>query len=270
MAEKFSVEGWKGDKSYVGQFGFHGGHVERIKPVDFHFKKDPEPLIISQFQGLGDILFSIPLIRSWINEGHKIIWPVISDYVSINKHFPEITFMEKSAIQVDYNRKQEYSVNGSRVIPLRWADGILRLPYKDVMKAKYMLYGEDWRKWWELSWKRDHAAEDRIFKMLGLRAGEKFNLVNKRFRTDQSGLVEVNPDNDYRCVEMVNIPGTTMLDWSKVIEAASEIHTVHTAVVYIIDVLETTDKLHQYLRKPDEKDFSFTDYLWKKEYQYHF
>ena len=82
-------------------------------------------------------------------------------------------------------------------------------------------------------------------------------------------MVDIKLENDLRTIEMRNIPGTTMLDWSGIIEGAEEIHTVHTAIVYVIDCLETTDKLHQYVRKPDERDFSLTDYLWRKDYHYH-
>lgn len=269
-ARKFSVEGWKGDKSYVGQFGFHGHSVKKPEPVNFNKSKTAQTLIISQFQGIGDILFCMPLVEEWIEEGNKIIWPVIDDYIRLNKHFPQITFVGKDLVSIDHNRKEEHESHGARVIPLRWADQILKLPYKDVMKAKYQMYGSNWRNWHNLTWKRDMATEKKIFNSLGLKEGQKFNLINKRFRSDQTGIADIKVDNGLPNIEMRNIPGTTLLDWGMVIEAATEIHTVHTAVVYIIDRLETTDNLHQYLRKPDEKDFKFTDYLWTKDYRYHF
>lgn len=269
VASRFSIEGWKGDRKYRDQFGFHGYAVEE-KPKPRIGKGRPEPLIISQFQGVGDILFSMELVREWISEGHKIIWPVTSAYVELNKHFPEVTFVDKELVKIDYNRKEEYESGGCRIIPLRWAEAILGQSYREVMRAKYTLYGSNWRNWRKLTWKRDREAEEHILRVLQIKKGEKFNLINKRFRTDQSGVVDIQIDNGYRNIEMRNIPGTTMLDWSAAIEQAEEIHTVHTAIVYVIDCLQTTDKLHQYVRKPDEKDFSLTDYLWKKDYQYHF
>lgn len=267
VAADFSIEGWKGDRNYNGQFGFHGHAVN--KPAPTIGTKTPEPLIINQFQGIGDILFSMELVREWIREGHKILWPVTTAYTDINKHFPEVTFIDKEIVKIDYNRKEEYEAGGGRVIPLRWAEGILGQSYKEVMRAKYTLYGSNWRNWRKLTWTRDRAAEEHIAKLLGIKKGEKYNLVNKRFRTDQSGVVDIKLENDLRTIEMRNIPGTTMLDWSGIIEGAEEIHTVHTAIVYVIDCLETTDKLHQYVRKPDERDFSLTDYLWRKDYHYH-
>lgn len=267
VAADFSIEGWKGDRNYNGQFGFHGHAVN--KPAPTIGTKTPEPLIINQFQGIGDILFSMELVREWIREGHKILWPVTTAYTDINKHFPEITFIDKEIVKIDYNRKEEYEAGGGRVIPLRWAEAILGQSYKEVMRAKYSLYGSNWRNWRNLTWTRDRAAEEHIAKLLGIKKGEKYNLVNKRFRTDQSGVVDIKLENDLRTIEMRNIPGTTMLDWSGIIEGAEEIHTVHTAIVYVIDCLETTDKLHQYVRKPDERDFSLTDYLWRKDYHYH-
>lgn len=267
VAKEFSIEGWKGDRNYKGQFGFHGHAVKKPKsPIETNQK---EMLIINQFQGVGDILFSMELIREWIREGHKILWPVTKAYIDIQKHFPEVTFIDMDLLKINYNHKAEEQIGGTRIIPLRFAETILGETYKEVMRAKYTLYGSNWRNWRNLTWTRDKEAEKHIAKVLGIKKGDKFNLINKRFRTDQSGIVDIEITNGLRNVEMVNIPGTTMLDWSGIIEQAEEIHTVHTAIVYIIDCLETTKNLHQYVRKPDEKDFSLTDYLWKKDYQYH-
>lgn len=271
VAEKFSIDGFKKkDKRWNGQFGFHGGDIiipQEVRQMNGTVKQG---LIISQFAGLGDILFCMPLVMDWVNKGHKVIWAVIPEYLSIKKHFPEIVFIDKNLLDIDYEKKYEYEVGGMKVIPLRWAEVVIKTTYKNVMRAKYDMYGTDFNRWRSLKWKRDTHAENYIFKFLGLEKGERYNLINKKFRSDQTGTAAIHLDNGLRNIEMINIPNTTMLDWGKVIENAEEIHTVHTSVVYMMEVLKTTDKLHQYLRKPDEKDFSLTDYLWKKKWHFHY
>lgn len=233
-------------------------------------KKENCGLIISQFAGLGDILFAMPLINTWIDEGYKVIWPVVADYVPVKKHFPKVTFMDMSLLDIDYNKKYEFETGNLRYIPLRWAEVILKLHYKDVMKAKYILYGKDFEMWRDLSWVRDVRSENRLFKQLGLNDGEQYNLINTNFRTDQSGKINIKVNNGLKNIELKNVPGYTMLDWGRVIENASTIHTVGTSINYMIEIMDVKADLHLYIRKPDEKDFSFTDYLWKKKWEYHY
>src|SRR5262249_45833385 len=103
----------------------------KVVEID-HFKT--QPLIISQFRGLGDILFLVPLIRDWMAEGHKIIWPVVPEYLPIQKHFPDIPFVDMNLLKIDYERQSEQEVFGCKVMPLRWAVEIQKGAYKDCMK----------------------------------------------------------------------------------------------------------------------------------------
>lgn len=270
IADKFSVEGWNIKKPYAGQFGFHGSSVNlnNTKPVE-HVTKPKQPYIISQFQGLGDILFAMPMINDWIKEGHKIIWPVVPEYVALNKHFPLVTFIDMNLMKIDHAIKHEYETGGFKVIPLRWADQIIKTPYRFVMKAKYEMYHKDYRRWRELSWIRDMDAENKLFKQLGLVEGEKYNLVNHNFRTDKTGSVKIEINNGHKTIQMKAIDGYTLLDWGKVLENATEIHTPGTSINYILEVLNIKAEMHLYVRRPEEKDFSLYDYLLTKRYHYH-
>ena len=279
VAKKFSIEGYKQkDKTYIGQFGFHGGAVifpgeEKPKIVPGLISKErPQIVVINQPFGLGDFLFCIPIARDYIAEGYKVLWPVIPAYQNINKHFPEITFINKEMLKIDYERKDEYELNGMRVIPLRWSYEILNLPFRDCMKSKYLMFRKDWRRWRESSWVRDTAKEDELFyEVLGLKDGEKFNLINATFRNDLSGWVPVQVRNDYRNVELKTLQGFTLLDWCKVIENASTIHTVSTSINYLIELLDLkASEIHLYVRKPDERDFRNIDYLFSKRYRLHY
>jgi glycosyltransferase involved in cell wall biosynthesis len=259
VAERFSVEGTK-TTHYSGQFGFHGGHV-------YFYPK--ETLVITQFQGLGDIIFSMNLIDQWRSRGMDILWPVDKGYLPIQKHYEGVTFVDKDTLPIDYLSGRFDKTTYGTVVPLYMAHQVCRAPYKDVMKSKYTMFGADWKQWRDTSWKRDREAEDRLFyEVLGLTDGEPYTLINTRFRTDQTGGVKIHV-NSGKTIRMENIEGYTLFDWGKVIENAEYIHTVGTAINYIIELLDCKAKeIHLYIRRPDERGFEGYDYILTSKYKY--
>lgn len=279
IAKKFSIEGYRQrDKTYIGQFGFHGGAVVfpgESKPLvvmELQQPNKPDIVVINQPFGLGDFLFCIPLARDYMKEGMKVVWPVVSAYANIGKHFPDIVFIDKNNLKVDYERKDEYVQHGMKVIPLRWSYDIQRVPFRDCMKSKYGMFGKDWHRWRESTWLRDTAREDELFyKVLGLSDGARYNLVNTMFRSDKSGAARVNVANGLLNVQLREVAGFTLLDWGKVIENATTIHTVSTSINYMIELMELkAEEIHLYCRKPDETHFKNIDYLLTKKYHFHY
>lgn len=289
-ARKFSIEGHgRQDKKYwTNEFGFHGfpalGKVEtKPDPVMQKMATVPkmetvhqnkgwnEILIINQPFGLGDYLFIIPLLREFISQGHKVIVPVVSQYTDIGRHFPEITFIDKDILNIDIERKDEYHLNGATVIPLRFADGILKLPFTECMKSKYLYFGKDWNDWRKCTWARDTEKENELFyNLLGLKDGEEYTLINQTFRSNSTGKVNIHASGVSKKVFLKAIPGFTLLDWGKVIENASSIHTVSTAILYMLELMTLRAKdIHLYCRRPDERDFKNVDYLFSKRYRLH-
>jgi glycosyltransferase involved in cell wall biosynthesis len=268
IAKKFSIEGYRQeDNTYTNQFGFHGLNI--LKKLT---EKKTNTIIISQPQGLGDILFAMTLADDWVKEGHTVMWPVHHAYTNLGKHFPNIHFIEKHLVNVNHEIKAEQHKNGVTVIPLRWADQILKLQFKHVMRAKYDLYHKDWRRWREISIVRDTEAENRLYSdVLGIAEGEQYNLINNHFRTDTSGISiipEIN--NGLRTIRLRTLDNYTLIDWMKVIENATYIHTVSTSINYLIELYPLKAKeVHLYVRKPEEKDFNFIQYILTKEYVYH-
>ena len=60
------------------------------------------------------------------------------------------------------------------------------------------------------------------------------------------------------------------MDWGRVIENASAMHTVGTSINYIIELLPTKARqIHLYPRIPQEKNFDNYDYLLSKDYIFH-
>ena len=224
-----------------------------------------------QSHGIGDILYCQSLLQDWIKEGHKVVWGVEPQFLSIAKHFPDVTFVDKNSLDIDYSRRDDYEIDGARVIPLRWSDSICGVPYKDCMKSKYLMFGKDFKQWRNIKWERDLKKEDFLFSQLfRLKEGDRYRLVNKTFKYDNTGECEIHGLNKMLNIEMRPIEGFSLIDWQKIIENASEVHTVSTSLFYILDLLPLTCPIHLYVRKPEEKDFTFIDYLFTKDYVLHY
>lgn len=264
VANKFSIEGYKqSDKVYKGQFGFHGTAVRFEKETD-----SKDVIVMNQFFGLGDIIFSYQIALDYIEKGHKVLWAVEPHYVNINKHFPEVTFVDKSLLNINYNLEEEFQGNGFKVIPLRFSHRIMNVPFADCMKTKFTLFGKDWNDWNKTqNFRRDQKAEELLFKKLGLKDGDNYVLVNRTFRSNNTGKAQINPQlpKDVKVVEMKEMDGFTLFDWCKVIENASEIYTVSTSIIYILELIDIKAKnVYIYKRIPDERNHDNYSYILKK------
>lgn len=227
-------------------------------------------IIINQPQGLGDIIFCMPIAQHLISIGHKeIIWPVNSVYANIGKHFPDIIMPDIKDYKIDYNRRDVYQADGKTVIPLRFSDTLTRMMYHDCMRSKYVFAGLDMELWRTCKFERDRNKEIELFKMFGISNGEKYALVNPFFKTSTKGKVVIQKPN-MRCIDMRNIEGFTMIDWSLIILNAAEIHTVGTSINYLIELLQPKCDVHLYVRRPDERDFKNYDYILSDRVKYIF
>lgn len=228
-------------------------------------------LIINQFQGIGDVIFSITIARNYIRDGHTVLWPVAPHFVEgLQRAYPDIEFKDMNLVNIDYERRDFHWNKESYVVPLRWAREMLEVPYKYCMRSKYDIMDfmiDSWRD--NAMWERDHSREKFLFDSLGLSHDEPYNLVNKTFRSDFTGRVHVKVENDYKCVEMQHYENYSLMDWTKVMLHAKEIHTVSTAIIYLLELLPITAAVHLYPRIPDEHNFENVDYLFTKPYILH-
>ena len=120
-------------------------------------------IILNQPRGVGDLLFIQTIANDFHREGHKVVIPVPEQSLSLQKHFPNVTFIDLRLLRIDIDIKKEYNLHGARVIPLRYAEAIQKLPYRDCMKAKYSLLGKDFNRWREMTWIRHPEHEQRLF-----------------------------------------------------------------------------------------------------------
>jgi|ERR1035437_4267097 hypothetical protein len=220
-------------------------------------------IIPLQVWGIGDVIWEQTIVNK-LAEGDKILWPVEPEFVEgLNRAYPHILFIHKNMVHLDHQRRDDYEVNGCRVLPLRWADTNLKVPYTQCMSSKYDLYNMDYRDWKENAmWHRDSERENALFKLLGCDK-EPYAFVNTIFGS-QSQLRIANPvAHDLPVVEMRTIPGFSLFDWAKVIEGASYIHSVSTSIIYILELLVLQQPIHLYVRKPIEQNFDNVEYILK-------
>lgn len=267
VAEKFSFEGYmQPTKILSNQFGVHGTNPRKVvaKPIK------TEKYVINQFQGLGDILFLVPMVRALITEGNTVIWPIADHYFNIAKHFPDIHMVKKSAYSfLPYETKGIVETQFGRMLPYRFAIEILGRGMIDCMKSKYEMYGHNHNMWRSLTWKRDYKSETILTEMVG--ASGKYILVNRHFASADRNL-KVNPiiDSDLPIIEMRTIEGFSLIDWCSIIENATEIHTANTAILYILEMMYLKMPIHFYKRGLwGEKGYEHTESLYTKPYILH-
>lgn len=279
LAAKFSFEGYQQTGMYTNQFGFHGARAF----TNVQYRQNPvsaarhlpakEGFLINQFLGLGDILFCVPLIRKWMADGHDIIWPIADEYIDIKRNFPDIQFVPKSSIKIDYARLDEFIYTNQwgryRVKQLRWCKSF-KPDASDCMTTKYNTYREDWKIWRTLHWQRDEKRERELFEKLNVPL--TYELLCDQFgnETDGGRSRRGMPIPEMHQIKMSYVPGFTLLDWAGIIENATVIHAVSSSTLYLFEMLDLKAKeVHLYGRKSGMKDHVYVQDLRTKNYILH-
>ena len=212
---------------------------------------------IVQPHGIGDVIFCMTLAKSFKAD---ITWPVLPRFLSDLKNaYHDINFIADNRSPVSLGLKDDFETDGYRVIPIRYSDQIMKLPYNQVMRAKYAMYNLNFMFWKrEAIWQRNEVKENQLYDLLGL-TKNGYVLKNLTYMSNNSGKIEI----DIEGIEVREIRGFSLFDWAKVFENAREIHTVSTSILYILDLLETCD-VNIYIRRPMEAShvnyqYIFTD-----------
>lgn len=260
VAERFSFEGYRQPKKVLAdQFGVHGPNP-RTKPAT----PRSENYIVNQFQGLGDILFLVPLIRALMDEGNNVTWPIADHYFNIAEHFPDIDMRRKSEVNVPYESRILTPTPFGKLLPYRFASELMGRDLRKCMQSKYEMYGHDWRMWRELTYKRDYQKEQLLISYLNLYEKSVFQLVNRYFgEAERGATIAPKPNPLLPIVEMRLIDGFSLIDWLGVVELAKEIHTANTSIMYLLELMELNKPVYVYKRHTwGEANFEHTSELW--------
>ena len=224
-------------------------------------------IIINQFFGIGDILFIEPIMRYYFQQGHKVTVPILSKYLDIQRNLPYINFVDKETFDIDYEEKEFIETDDRIIIPMRWSMEYYNSLLKNTMLNKYKMVGIDLEEWRKLTWLRHRWRENKLKEVLGIKQGERFNLINCNFYSFENRTINLDINNKLKNIEMKFIPTFNLFDWACIIEEAENIYTVNTSIIFLLEVLELKAKeIHLYSRNVNGADFIQTEYLRSKNY----
>lgn len=209
-------------------------------------------VIIDQPFGIGDILFLSALVKELDIE--EAVWPVadhyswVSNYLSIDN----VVFVKAS----EYSAL-DYTSRGFITVPFQHAHSIVGSEARDCMEAKYMLLNADPELWRNITFNRNFDKEQELIALLGVDVDAPYAVVNNHFASKEFNYkADIRLNSDLKVVYIEYVDGFTLLDWSGILERAQEIHTVSTALLFVIEAIKPKAALHLYPRKPLDKDLS--------------
>lgn len=236
-------------------------------------KENIKPYLFLQCWGLGDIIFCQSIAHHYIKKGHTVIWPVKDEYFDgVNRAYPKINWVPESIVLPElFNVKEKIEIGGLLIMPIRWSDSYMKVPYKEVMFSKYSMNDMDWKEWrFYAHPKRDPDREEELMRQLGLAKHERYNLISMNFGSGVKRTVDINVSNTFRNIEMNFVEGFSMFDWCGIIERARTIHAVSSSSLYLFEVLNLrAEEIHLYARKPVEQNLDFVKPLLTKKYTLH-
>ena len=211
-----------------------------------------KPCIIKQPAGVGDVFFLQKIAHTYRQKGHEIIWPLRDDIVWIADYIPDITWCKLSEwLQGPYGKLFNYGGFAETeefiYIDASTADRTFNTDPTRIMSAKFGLAGLDHKDWAkQFKFNRNREKERELYHdVLGIK--EDYVYVNDITHTDlrkTSSLAKAK--YDYPVIENRVVDGFTLLDWTMVLQNAKEIHTVPTAVCFMVDVIDTDAEVFYY------------------------
>jgi hypothetical protein len=212
-------------------------------------------VLINQSGSLGDVLFLQKMGISFIEEGYVVYWPIIpkyrwiENYITVEHlHFHNSPQTPAITINCQHSIEENHPYD---VMSCKYK--MIKRDHPHLSEKLVNLTHDDYEKYIRIT--RNQQKEDELYyNVLGLRDGEKFVFVNKNYGINQThnGVYDNIGNKSFRVVSLDFIPNYTLFDWSKVLENASEIHTVDTSINYLIDTLKLkANVLNLYPRHPD-------------------
>lgn len=213
--------------------------------------------LVLQPHGLGDAIFCQTLVNSL--EVEHIYWPVTNFKNDLKIAYPNIIWTDENFTDIDTEVHRWKISKNSIVVPIRWSDTIMKVPYKDVMKSKYDMYDLDWRRWKECaSWRADFANQTLLNSII--QPPEKYNLVSNLY-TGSFKYQATNPNPNLPNVYIKPLPGFSLFDWAQIITNATEIHFVASSNIYLLELLPLKAERICIYKRGSNGDHSHYDYL---------
>jgi hypothetical protein len=249
--------------------------------------------LINQPRGLGDIFYLQKAAELISKRVDHIIWPIHPKYSYLKEYNlnPKIHYLPIPLDIPDVPKKYKfwYDLLASNLFVRQFRtfftprDVIFYYPFymtfkgnndTEMMYSKYPLINskyDDWQKYFKFN--RNLDREHSLRKKYGINEGDKYIFVNGLHETTYYRNTKINVSSDYKIVYNDGTP-CHVFDFCWLLENAQEIHTVETSFCYLVEVLNTTEKLYCYSRKNADgvslrhNNFDYIKKLHKKPWNY--
>jgi len=250
--------------------------------------------LIDQARGLGDIFFLQKAATLISERVDNIIWPIHPKYNYLHQYLktPKVSYFSFPIKESDFSESvkiwhkvlyDNFKYNnfksvilGKNVIhyiPFRTSMSMLNVNSDQVMYSKYKIINtnfSDWKNYFKFV--RNPEREDELRKRYGIEKGEKFVFVNTMYYTNGHRTYDIKPETDYKIVYN-DSSLCHIFDFCWILENAQEIHTVETSICYLVESLNTTDRIFCYPRKKLNGDNEYPNYdyinkLFSKKWNY--
>lgn len=211
-----------------------------------------KPCLIKQPAGIGDVFFLQKVSHLYKQKGCQVIWPLRDDIFWISDYISDIDWYKESD---NFPGKELFSCTGFGetdnfiYIDASTADRTFNTDPTRIMSSKFGLVGLDHTDWWKyFKFNRNLQKENELYyDVLGLKDNSSYVYVNDIVTTDiiKTGRLS-NIEYNYPVVNNEIYDGFTLFDWIKVWENAKEIHSIPTALCFIVDVIDTNAKIFYY------------------------
>ena len=231
--------------------------------------------IIRQPAGAGDIFFSQKIGYHFLNQGYRVIWPVIKEYSYFKEYMKDIEYpcreedFDYKEIYLDSSKNIKY-YNENILIPIESSVG------NKIMSSKYEMIGIPYFDWKDFfNFERNHQKENELFNFLELNENIEYNFILNVYGSPPNYLIDnrIKHKNDsIKTIYMNFIEGYTIFDWCKVIENASYLYLNDSSINYLIEKLNLKNKelISLWTRRGpnfSEIDYIFNMNLYEKKYE---
>ncbi len=213
-----------------------------------------------QTRGIGDIIIALPIADQLIESGHEILWPIDQRFLEMFRRVkPKIQFVAVSASEEHspgYYLHEPLELIGQHnchrtIILYSYLSGfnICDTRLSAALKFdeyKYAIAGVPFDLKWKLKIDRDHGREQALFDSLGIKG--KYVLVHKQ-GSDLEANIPIPPDvrREYQVV-YVEEKTDSLFDWLLVIERASMLYMIDSAMANMVEQLNMPQPKVLYLR----------------------
>ncbi len=219
--------------------------------------------VIQQGAGLGDIFFSQKVAHWYRGLGYEIVWPIADSIMWLKDYIPGVTWVDYWQYRNSHPNFMDYGVTKD-------AEGNLNVNLGDshhshggrIMTSKITMCGLEWGDWANyFIFNRNHEKEQQLYNLFGLSEDEEYVLQSCTYSTPPDVKEHhFRLDTDKPIIKLQIINPFTLIDWCKIIENASEIWVVDSAINYLMEVLPLRSKKTVVLaaRNKSEIDYLFT------------